>query len=161
MRATEDFIIDLFCQIDNQMGDQPKDPQAKLYPSEMVTLDVLFALKGDSESGFYRWVKRDYGQLFPKLPERTRLFRLLRTHQAWTLSVFGGTDPLGVADTCGIEVISPIREGRSQRQIGKKRKSTHRWIVGGKLGRVLNKVGLVCAWGDVPRLMSMTRRFIP
>jgi hypothetical protein len=27
---------------------------------------------------------RDYQPLFPRLPERTRLFRLFVTHQAWT-----------------------------------------------------------------------------
>ena len=33
---------------------------------------------------FYRWLTRDYRPLFPRLPERTRLFRLFRTHQDWT-----------------------------------------------------------------------------
>jgi hypothetical protein len=49
---------------------------------------------------------------------------------------------LGIADTYGIELLHPIREGRSKRQIGKKGKSNHRWIVGGKLCVVLNKFGL-------------------
>ena len=44
--TTEDFIIELFCRIDDAMRDLPKHPQAKLYPSEIVTLGVLFALKG-------------------------------------------------------------------------------------------------------------------
>jgi len=37
-------------------------------------------------------------------------------------------------------------KGRSKKQIGKKGKSNHRWIVGGKLCVVLNKFGLVCGW---------------
>jgi hypothetical protein len=39
-----------------------------------------------------------------------------------------------------------MREGRSEKQIGKKGKSNHRWIVGGKLGFVLNQFGLICDW---------------
>ena len=39
-----------------------------------------------------------------------------------------------------------MREGRSEHQIGKKGKSNHRWIVGGKLAFVMNYVGLVAAW---------------
>jgi hypothetical protein len=43
-------------------------------------------------------------------------------------------------------LIHPCREGRSRRQIGKKGLSNHRWIVGGKLGVLLNGQGLVTAW---------------
>ena len=39
-----------------------------------------------------------------------------------------------------------MREGRRTGQIGKKGKSNHRWIVGGKLGVALNQLGLVTAW---------------
>jgi hypothetical protein len=53
---------------------------------------------------------------------------------------------LGVADSYGIELIHPMREGRSPAQIGKKGKSNHRWIVGGKLCFILNQWGLICAW---------------
>ena len=41
-----DFIIELFCRIDDQMKDIPKHSQAKMYPRELVTLSVLLALKG-------------------------------------------------------------------------------------------------------------------
>jgi hypothetical protein len=37
----------------------------------------------------YRWLMRDYRALFPRLPERTRLFRLLKTHQDWTKVFLG------------------------------------------------------------------------
>jgi hypothetical protein len=53
---------------------------------------------------------------------------------------------LGVADTYGIELIHPWREGRSPRQIGRKGMSNRRWIVGGKLALVLNQWGLVTGW---------------
>jgi len=53
---------------------------------------------------------------------------------------------LGVIDTYGIELIHPMREGRSLHQIGRKGLSNHRWIVGGKLCLLLNQWGFVVAW---------------
>ncbi len=58
--STDEFIIDLFCRVDESMADQPKHPQAKLYPSEIVTLALLFALKGVGPRPFYRWLSRNY-----------------------------------------------------------------------------------------------------
>ncbi len=144
--TTEDFIIGLFCRIDDKMKSIPKHPQAHLYPSEIVTLAVLFAIKGVGDRAFYRWITRDWRNLFPKLPERTRLFRLFKTHQDWTDCFLAETTILGVADTYGIELLHPYREGRSQKQMGKKGLSNHRWIVGGKLCCVLNQVGLISGW---------------
>ncbi len=144
--TTMDFIIALFCQVDEHMHDISKHPQATLWPSEVVTLGVLHALKGVSNRAFYRWLTRDYRALFPRLPERTRLFRLFMTHQAWTETFLASPTVLGVIDTYGIELIHPIREGRSLHQIGRKGLSNHRWIVGGKLCLLLNQYGLVVAW---------------
>ena len=144
--TTHDFIITLFCAVDQEMLGIPKRPSAKLYPSEVVTLALLYALKGEGTRAFYRWLTRDYQALFPQVPERTRLFRLFQTHTAWTAHFLAAPTVLGVADTYGIEFIHPMREGRSPAQIGKKGKSNHRWIVGGKLCFVVNQWGLICAW---------------
>ena len=144
--TTEDFIIGLFCRIDDQMKDIAKHSQANLYPSEIVTLGVLFALKGVGDRAFYRWLRRDWLTLFPKLPERTRLFRLFSTHQDWTHRFLAETTILGVVDTYGIELLHPYRAGRSEKQIGKKGLSNHRWIVGGKLCCILNQLGLISGW---------------
>jgi len=144
--TTLDFITELFCRVDDAMRDVPKHSQAKLYPSEIVTLAILFALKGVSNRAFYRWIKRDWLDCFPHLPERTRLFRLFKTHQAWADRFLADPTLLGVADTYGIELLHPLRQGRSDHQIGKKGKSNYRWIVGGKLALVLNQWGLVVAW---------------
>ena len=84
MTTTIDFITALFYEVDEQLGAIPKHPEAHLWPSEVVTLGLLHALKGGGNRPFYRWVTRDYRPLFPRLPERTRLFRLLKTHQDWT-----------------------------------------------------------------------------
>jgi len=70
--TTEDFISELFYQVDESMTQVPKHPLASLWPSEIVTLGLLFALKGVSNRAFYRWAHRDLRGLFPALPERTR-----------------------------------------------------------------------------------------
>jgi hypothetical protein len=144
--TTEDFITNLFYRVDNALRAVSKHVQAGLYPSEVVTLALLFALKGVGNRAFYRWVSRDYRGLFPKLPERTRLFRLFNHHQALTDAFMAEPTLLGVVDTYGIELIHPRREGRSEQQIGRKGLSNRRWIVGGKLGFVLNHLGLIVDW---------------
>lgn len=144
--STQDFITELFCRVDDELGEVPKHKQAGLHPSEVVTLGLLFAIKGVGNRAFYRWIKRDLLPLFPKLPERTRLFRLFATHKGWTERFLAEPTLLGVADTYGIELLHPNREGRSTRQIGKKGLSNRRWIVGAKVALLLNKWGLVCAW---------------
>src|SRR4029453_11352276 len=144
---TLDFITALFYEIDEQLRAIPKHPEAHLCPSEVVRLGVLPALKGGGNRPFYRWLTRDYRPLFPRLPERTRLFRLLRTHHDWTQAFFAAPTVLGVIDTYGIELIHPMREGRSPQQIGRKGLSNHRWIVGGKLCLLLIQWGLVMVLG--------------
>src|SRR5262245_41618789 len=84
--------------------------------------------------------------LFPRFPERTRLFRLFTTHHAWTEIFLAAPTVLGIIDTYSIELIHPVREGRSPHQIGRTGLSHHRWIVGGKLCLVVNQYGLVLAW---------------
>jgi hypothetical protein len=144
--TTWDLIIALFYHVDEQLHDIPKHPEAHLWPSEVVTLGLLHALKGVGNRAFHRWLTRDYRPLFPRLPERTRLFRLFKTHQDWTRVFLAAPTVLGVIDTYGIELIHPIREGRSPQQIGRKGVSNHRWIVGGKLCLLVNQYGLVVGW---------------
>ena len=144
--TTAEFIIALFYRIDNQMRPVPKHPQAALYPSETVTLGVLYALKGGSKRAFYRWLVRDWLAFFPRLPARTRLFRLLATHADWTEVFRAEPSTLGVIDSYGIELIHPLREGRSSQSIGQKGLSNHRWIVGGKLCLIVNQWGLIVDW---------------
>src|SRR5499427_9283669 len=82
--TTVDLITALFYEVDEQLGAIPKHPEAHLWPSEVVTVGLLHALKDVGNRPFYRWLTRDYRALFPRLPERTRLFRLLKAHQDWT-----------------------------------------------------------------------------
>lgn len=141
--TTEHLIIGIFCRVDNIIGHLPKHTQAKLYPSELLTIAMLYALKGGSKRAFYRWLRRDWMHLFPQVPERTRLFRLFVAHQDLARRFLADPTVLGVIDSYGIELLHPVREGRSKRQIGRKGKSNRRWIIGGKLCLLLNQFGLV------------------
>ena len=103
-------------------------------------------MKNISQRAFYHWLKDNYGPLFPKLPERTRLFHRLAAKSCWTGYFLAQPTILGVADSYGIELGHPVRAGRRFHQIGRKGKSNHRWILGGKLCVVLNKFGLITDW---------------
>jgi hypothetical protein len=144
--TTVEFITALFYEVDEQMRTMPTPPEAHLWPSEVGTLGLLHALKGGGNRAFYRWLTKDYRPLLPRLPERTRLFRLFTTHQAWTQAFLAAPTVLGGIDTYGIELLHPMRAGRSPQQIGRKGLSNHRWIVGGKLCLLLHQWGVGVGW---------------
>src|SRR5262245_42488853 len=124
--TTVELITALFYEVDEQLRTLPKHPEAHLWPREVVTLGRLHALKGVGHRPCSRWLTRDSRALFPRLPERTRLLRLLKTPQDWTKGFWAAPTVLGVIDTYGIELLHPIREGRSLQQIGRKGLSNHR-----------------------------------
>jgi hypothetical protein len=143
----------------------PKTPehiQAKLSLSELITLGLLFALKGTSQHQFYRWLKRNWKALFPNLPDRTRLFRRLKTHQKLTEKFLAEPTLFGVIDSYGIELCHPIRENHQPRRkrIGKKGFASWKWIVGGKFCLLLNKFGLVTSW-SVKTANVSDQEFLP
>ena len=140
--STEDIIIRLFLIVDDRISSVKKRSDANLYPSEIVTIGLLFALKGGKFSPFYRWLSANYGYLFPNLPEHSRLTRLLRDYSPYAEQFFADPSFFTVIDTFGIELIHPRREGRSKQQIGKKGVSNGRWIVGIKLAWLLNREGV-------------------
>jgi Transposase DDE domain len=141
-----DFTVELFCRIDDAMPDLQKHPLSALHPSEVITIGLLHALRGEGNRAFYRWLEREMKSLFPRLPERTRLFRLLTQYAPATQHFLAQPTLFGVCDSLGIELLHPRREGRSPRQIGKKGKSNRRWIVGAKLGLLCNGQGQVVDW---------------
>ena len=77
---TDEVIIGVFCMIDAELGPVKKHVQAKLYPSEVVTLMLLFAMNGGHYRSLYRWMLYTYRFLFPNAPHYSRLLRLFRTH---------------------------------------------------------------------------------
>jgi len=124
--TTVDFITALFYEVDAQRGAIPTPPEAHLWPSEVVTLGLLHALKGGGNRAFYRWLTRDEWALLPQLPERTRLFRLCTTQPWGTPAFLAAPTGLGVMDTYGIELLHPMREGRRPQQMGRKGLANHR-----------------------------------
>jgi hypothetical protein len=144
--STEEIIIRLFCRVDDIIGPVKKRSDAHLHDSEIVTIGLLFSLKGGRYRAFYRWLKANYRALFPKLPDVTRLLRLLKSRAGYTDEFLADPSFFTVADTYGIELIHPRREGRSREQVGKKGKSNGRWIVGIKLGWLINNEGKVVTW---------------
>lgn len=146
LMTTEDIITLLFVTVDDRLPELRKHSQAKLHPSEVVTIGILMALKGTSFRAFYRWLKRDHRSLFPGLPERSRLQRLLKTRQAWAQHLLAEPSFFTVIDSYPIELIFPIRQGRSSKQVGKKGRDKGRWSIGIKLCWLINEVGKVVAW---------------
>lgn len=144
--CTEDFLIGVYCRVDDKLLDVKKHPHASLYPSEVVTLAQVFVVKGVGPRAFYRWLIGNYRYLFPRVPSRTRLFRLFCSHRKLIRRFLAEPTVLGVIDAYGIELIHPMRESRSEQQIGKKGTSNHRWIVGGKLCLLLHQWGLMVNW---------------
>jgi hypothetical protein len=141
-----DFITLLFCRVHDEFGELPKHVQGLLHPSEIVTIGMLYALKGRGQRAFYRWLVANHLDMFPNLPSRTRLFRALNVYQHLTERFMAEPTMLGVIDSYGIELCHPRREGRSDAQLGKKGKSNWRWIVGAKLCFLLNHLGQVVGW---------------
>jgi len=144
--TTEMIIIAIFCYVDDQMRTIAKHPQAKLYPSELVTIGILFALKGGHFRAFYRWLKRDWDDLFGGLPDRTRLLRALEAHSVWTQRFLVDPSLFTVGDSYPMELLFPIREGRSPKQIGKKGKDKGRWMIGGRFWVLLDTYGRIVVW---------------
>jgi hypothetical protein len=141
-----DFTVELFCRVDDALLNEKKHCLAELYPSEVVTLGMLQALRGEGPCAFYRWVQKELGALFPRLPERTRLFRLLVQFEPLCERFLAQPTFFGVADSYGIELVHPWREKRTQRQVARKGLSNHRWIVGAKLAVVTDDCGRIVAF---------------
>ncbi len=50
--TTQMIIILVFCYVDDQMREVSKHPDATLYPSKLVTIGMLYSLKGGSFRAF-------------------------------------------------------------------------------------------------------------
>lgn len=158
----EHFITELFCRVDDMLPETQQHIQAKLSISELITLGLLFALKGTSQHAFYRWIKQNWSALFPALPERTRFFRRLKTHRKLTEKFLAEPTLFGVIDSYGIELCHPIRQIHQphRRRNGKKGFASWRWIIGGKFCVLANKFGLITDWAVKGANVSDTE-FLP
>src|ERR671933_1664996 len=107
LMPTEDLITGLFCIIDTELIAVKKQSQANLYPSEVVTLMLLFAAKGGRYRAFYRWILYNYRSMFPNAPHYSRLLRLFRTHAHYCTKFLAAATILRIIDTFGIELLHP------------------------------------------------------
>src|SRR6476660_5490812 len=115
---TEEIITRLFCMVDDNVGAVKKRKNANLYASEIVTIGILFCLKGVHYRAFYRWLKGDWYHLFPNLPSLGRLLRVLEKYEVLTDTMLVKPEAESIIDSYGIELIHPVREGRSKAQVG-------------------------------------------
>lgn len=141
----ESFTIFLFCLVDDCCGELPKHGNSKLYPSEIVTLALLKALKGQAYRRFLVWLKNT--GLFPNLPDYSQLCRLFHQYKE-VIEVFS-TESVAcewaVIDSVGCEVVHPVREGRGIHWAAKG-KSNRRWIVGMKVVAIVSPQGDILSW---------------
>jgi hypothetical protein len=130
--TTADVIIDWCCRIDDAMTDLQKHSPAILSASEIVTLAIVFAIKGVGNRACDRCLQRHWRHRFPSRPHRPRWLRWFKRHRQCANHVLAAATVLGVIDRYGLEFIPRIREGRSPRQMGPQGQSNQRWIVGGQ-----------------------------
>jgi hypothetical protein len=148
MLQEESIIIEIYCAISDTLGvDDFRHPLSLLYRSEILLIGVLWALKGGSFKHFYRWLSH---RNLVALPERTRLQKLLKAHSKTCTEFLAPPTFFNVMDTFGIEVIRPIREGRSTQSaaVSAKGKSGHRWIIGRKICVRINEDGEIVSFDD-------------
>jgi hypothetical protein len=141
------FIILLFCLVDECTSDLEQHYNAKLHPSEVVTLALLKRMSGKAYRRFLVWLKTT--GLFPKLPDFTRLCRLFTQYKQAIEVISKQMDSMStswaVLDSVHCEVIHPIREKRKNNWVGKN-KSKGRWVVGMKVAVVVSPQGDILDW---------------
>src|SRR5262250_3250845 len=91
MTTTVEFITALFSEVDEQLGAIPKHPAAHLWPSEVVTLGLLHALKGVGNRAFYRWLTR-LSRLVPRPPRAHPALSPLRDPSGLDAGLLGRPD---------------------------------------------------------------------
>src|SRR5947209_9774925 len=108
---TEDIIIRLFCMVDDKLAHVNKRSNALLYPSEIVTIGILFTLKGVHYRAFYRWPKGDWLHLFPNLPACSSLLPWLAGYEPLTDHFLVAPKEERGIDGYAIKLINPILGG--------------------------------------------------
>ena len=54
--TSSDFTLALSCRVEDVLNNEKKHPLSELYPSDVVTLEMLQVLRGQGNRAFYRWV---------------------------------------------------------------------------------------------------------
>ncbi|MGQ9895813.1 MAG: transposase [Roseiflexus sp.] len=144
--STEAMIIRRFCMGDDRLGAVKKRSDAHVHASEMVTSGLLCAVRGGHYRPVYRWLAANSAYRFPRLPELSRLLRLVQRCSPYPDEFLAEPSCFTVADTYGSELWHPRREGRSARHVGKQGKSHGRWMSGVTLGWLSKNAGKVVTW---------------
>ena len=106
-------------------------------------------LSKESQHAFYRWIKQNWLDLFPSLPERTTVFSPSENASRNDRRISCRTDYFRRDRILRHRIVChPIREVHqpNRKRIGKKGFASWKWIVGGKLCLLTNKFGLVTDW---------------
>ena len=97
-------------------------PRQSCLRALLLTLGILFAIKGGPVRAFYPLFRRDFSSLFGGLPHRTRLLPLLNTPQGWCDALLAQPSFFTVIETDPIEWRAQraptLREGRSDQPVG-------------------------------------------
>jgi hypothetical protein len=112
--TTVDFITALFYEIDEQLRTIPKHPAAHLWPSEVVTLGLLHALKPAFKGSKRTWGIFLRRVLYSGLHARVGGVGLRKKCQQWVVSrdVAGGCEH----DGCNISVFTQTLLSAQQSQ---------------------------------------------
>lgn len=139
------FIILLFCMVDEHTGELRQHGNAKLHPSEIVTLALLKRMTGKAYRRFLVWL--NWTGLFPNLPDYSNLCKMFHQYKE-VIDVFSrqfGNWDWAVMDSVLCEAIHPIREGRGTNWVGKN-KSKGRWMVGIRVVAIVSPKGDILDW---------------
>jgi len=139
------FIVLLFWMVDEYTGELEQHHNAKLHPSEIVTLALLKRMTGKAYRRFLVWLR--WSKLFPNLPDYTRLCRLFHQYEP-VIEVFSkeiSKEDWAILDSVICDAIHPIREGRGTPWVGKG-KSKGRWMVGIKVVVIVSPKGDILEW---------------
>lgn len=148
------LTFELFFRVDEALPQVQAHPLSKLHPSEAVTLGLLYALKGGSFRSFYRWVQNELCSLFPRLPERTRLGRILNACSELTSRFLAQPSFFGALDSYGLTMLHPRRARRPSSRFARFGKSNSVWIAGAKVCLCINDLGQVVCFEVAPANVS-------
>ena len=161
--ATSDLFLLIFVWIDELLKENPAvlrrpGPDPIVSDAEMMTLMLMQALAGEiSDEAWLRRVARDFGDCFPRLPERTRYQRrrailesALKYLVDFIQSALGEDPRLRVIDSAPIPVCHNVRARRCRSFAGE---ATWGWCAakkayfyGFRLHLLITEQGLPVAW---------------
>ena len=131
-------------QADNQKGSY----------AELMTIALVGELRSQSHVGnWFEFVKVEYAALFPRLPHRTRYYRVLkRLERVWADFAlrFAHDDPLHVIDSKPLPICQDARWQRPTMTEATSGRCRTGFFYGFKLHAVTDQQGLACRFAITP-----------